>query len=101
MNFVELSITLTEPSTCTFDVLMDQIMQIKSYNGGDQGYLNEIFPWWHRLPKRVNFLKFTVSTNPQQVETKSKLFAAKPPVIFAVHYLGTKPWLCFRDYDCN
>jgi len=81
---------------------MDQIMETKSYNGGDQGYLNEMFPWWHRLPKHLNFLKITMSENsPNLVEAKNRLFAANPPVLYAIHYLGTKPWLCFRDYDCN
>lgn len=92
-----------EPSTCTFNILMDQIMDTKSYNGGDQGYLNEMFPWWHRLPKHLNFLKISLSdqTDPQKLEAKNRLLAANPPILYAIHYLGTKPWLCFRDYDCN
>ncbi|GJV13936.1 hypothetical protein Tco_1359259 [Tanacetum coccineum] len=24
-----------------------------------------------------------------------------PPAGSALHYLGFKPWWCFRDYDCN
>nr|KYP65249.1 Glycogenin-1 [Cajanus cajan] len=24
-----------------------------------------------------------------------------PPILYVIHYLGNKPWLCFRDYDCN
>ncbi|GJN14465.1 hypothetical protein PR202_gb01299 [Eleusine coracana subsp. coracana] len=34
-------------------------------------------------------------------ETKTQLFGADPPVLYVLHYLGLKPWLCFRDYDCN
>ncbi|KAH6777418.1 plant glycogenin-like starch initiation protein 1 [Perilla frutescens var. frutescens] len=37
------SVMLIEPSNCTFQLLMDHINEIESYNGGDQGYLNEIF----------------------------------------------------------
>ncbi|KAI3503259.1 hypothetical protein L1887_31698 [Cichorium endivia] len=48
---------VVEPSNCTFKLLMDHINEIESYNGGDQGYLNEIFTWWHRIPKHMNFLK--------------------------------------------
>nr|KYP38815.1 Glycogenin-2 [Cajanus cajan] len=29
------------------------------------------------------------------------LFGADPPILYVLHYLGVKPWLCFRDYDCN
>ncbi|KAL3619906.1 hypothetical protein CASFOL_034818 [Castilleja foliolosa] len=75
-------VMLIEPSNCTFQLLMDHINEIESYNGGDQGYLNEIFTWWHRIPKHMNFLKhFWVGDE----EEKERL----------------KPWLCFRDYDCN
>lgn len=42
-------IMVIEPSNCTFRVLMKNIKDIVSYNGGDQGFLNEIFVWWHRL----------------------------------------------------
>ncbi|KAG5087115.1 hypothetical protein JHK82_054512 [Glycine max] len=24
-----------------------------------------------------------------------------PDDVYAVHYLGLKPWMCYRDYDCN
>lgn len=92
---------MVEPSNCTFNLLMDQIVETKSYNGGDQGYLNEIFPWWHRIPKHVNFLKHFWSNDTEEFETKNQLFAADPPILYAIHYLGMKPWLCYRDYDCN
>lgn len=94
-------VMVIEPSNCTFNILMDQIMETRSYNGGDQGYLNEIFPWWHRIPKHLNFLKHFWSNTTIELETKTALFAADPPVLYVIHYLGLKPWLCFRDYDCN
>nr|ACF80546.1 unknown [Zea mays] len=50
-------VMVIEPSNCTFQLLMEHINEITSYNGGDQGYLNEIFTWWHRIPKHMNFLK--------------------------------------------
>lgn len=64
-------------------------------------YLNEIFVWWHRLPRRVNFLKNFWSNTTNERNIKNNLFAAEPPQLYAVHYLGWKPWLCYRDYDCN
>ncbi|KAL6973320.1 UDP-glucuronate:xylan alpha-glucuronosyltransferase 1 [Sarracenia purpurea var. burkii] len=30
-----------------------------------------------------------------------RLFEAEPPILYVLHYLGLKPWLCFWDYDCN
>ncbi|XP_059630557.1 putative UDP-glucuronate:xylan alpha-glucuronosyltransferase 3 isoform X2 [Cornus florida] len=95
-------VMVVEPSNCTFQLLMDHINEIESYNGGDQGYLNEIFTWWHRIPKHMNFLKhFWEGDEQEKKETKIRLFGADPPVLYVLHYLGLKPWLCFRDYDCN
>ncbi|XP_020576878.1 UDP-glucuronate:xylan alpha-glucuronosyltransferase 1-like isoform X2 [Phalaenopsis equestris] len=95
-------VMVIEPSNCTFDLLMDHINEIESYNGGDQGYLNEIFTWWHRMPKHMNFLKhFWVGDEEDIKQKKIRLFGAEPPVLYVLHYLGLKPWLCFRDYDCN
>ncbi|KMT19454.1 hypothetical protein BVRB_1g010840 [Beta vulgaris subsp. vulgaris] len=95
-------VMVIEPSNCTFQLLMDHINEIESYNGGDQGYLNEIFTWWHRIPKRMNFLKhYWEGDEPEKKEMKTRLFGADPPILYVLHYLGLKPWLCFRDYDCN
>ncbi|CAI9115639.1 OLC1v1016603C1 [Oldenlandia corymbosa var. corymbosa] len=95
-------VMVVEPSNCTFQLLMDHINEIESYNGGDQGYLNEIFTWWHRIPKQMNFLKhFWMGDEDEIKEKKIRLFGADPPVLYVIHYLGLKPWICFRDYDCN
>ncbi|XP_058188941.1 putative UDP-glucuronate:xylan alpha-glucuronosyltransferase 3 [Rhododendron vialii] len=95
-------VMVVEPSNCTFQLLMDHVDEIESYNGGDQGYLNEIFTWWHRIPKHMNFLKhFWEGDEEEKKERKTVLFGADPPVLYVLHYLGLKPWLCFRDYDCN
>ncbi|KAL3689159.1 hypothetical protein R1sor_015468 [Riccia sorocarpa] len=100
-------VMVIEPSNCTFDLLMEQINDVESYNGGDQGFLNEIFPWWHRIPKRMNYLKFfwsdvnSTEERRQELAEKNGLFQTDPPVLYVLHYLGIKPWICFRDYDCN
>ncbi|MFQ6635176.1 hypothetical protein Gotur_011003 [Gossypium turneri] len=87
-------IMVIEPSLCTFEDLMLKSFKVGSYNGGDQGFLNEVFTWWHRLPKEVNFLKYfdgNHSLNHEKI----------PDDLSAIHYLGLKPWMCYRDYDCN
>ncbi|XP_024029388.1 UDP-glucuronate:xylan alpha-glucuronosyltransferase 2 isoform X3 [Morus notabilis] len=95
-------IMVLEPSNCTFKVFMESRNDVVSYNGGDQGFLNEMFVWWHRLPRRVNFLKdFWSNSTINEISFKNELFGADPPKVYAIHYLGWKPWLCYRDYDCN
>ncbi|KAK8952580.1 UDP-glucuronate:xylan alpha-glucuronosyltransferase 1 [Platanthera zijinensis] len=95
-------VMVVEPSNCTFQMLMDHINVVESYNGGDQGFLNEIFTWWHRIPKHMNFLKHFWAGDEEEIKRKKiRLFGANPPVLYVLHYLGLKPWLCFRDYDCN
>ncbi|KAL8036448.1 hypothetical protein ABFX02_12G159800 [Erythranthe guttata] len=84
---------LVEPSECTFKALMKKRLVVESYNGGDQGFLNQVFPWWHRLPSKINHLKFS-----RQVHDHARKI---PKDVRAVHYLGLKPWMCYRDYDCN
>ncbi|XP_026394549.1 UDP-glucuronate:xylan alpha-glucuronosyltransferase 2-like isoform X1 [Papaver somniferum] len=90
-----------EPSNCTFKILMEKRKEIISYNGGDQGFLNEVFVWWHRWPRRVNFLKNFWANTTLESSVKNHLFGADPPKLYSIHFLGIKPWLCYRDYDCN
>ncbi|XP_075480717.1 UDP-glucuronate:xylan alpha-glucuronosyltransferase 2 isoform X1 [Primulina tabacum] len=94
-------IMVIEPSNCTFRLLMARRKEIISYNGGDQGFLNEVFVWWHRFPRRVNFLKNFWSNSTTEASVKNQLFGSDPPMLYSIHYLGLKPWLCYRDYDCN
>ncbi|KAK4481506.1 hypothetical protein RD792_012406, partial [Penstemon davidsonii] len=94
-------IMVIEPSNCTFRMFMKRTREIISYNGGDQGFLNEVFPWWHRLPRRVNFLKNFWSNSSNEASVKNHLFGSDPPKLYSIHYLGLKPWVCYRDYDCN
>jgi xylan alpha-glucuronosyltransferase len=95
-------VMVIEPSNCTFNVLMQNHDNVTSYNGGDQGFLNENFVSWHRIPRRMNYLKyFHKSITEEQRKFKEDLFAAEPPKLYSIHYLGRKPWSCDRSYDCN
>ena len=86
-------IMVIEPSTCLFEDMMSKRNKLLSYNGGDQGFLNEAFTWWHRLPTRLNYLKiFKNQGNPDHEMQKGP---------YTIHFLGLKPWACYKDYDCN
>lgn len=89
-------VMLIEPSNCTFRQLLARRDEIVSYNGGDQGFLNEVFVWWHRFPRRVNFLKNFWANTTVEAATKNYLFASDPPELFTIHFLGIKPWHCYR-----
>ncbi|XP_057809127.1 putative UDP-glucuronate:xylan alpha-glucuronosyltransferase 4 [Salvia miltiorrhiza] len=84
---------LLEPSLCTFKTLMEKTWLVRSYNGGDQGFLNEMFPWWHRLPNKINHLTYFDDDKDRDHTVGNDAYA--------IHYLGLKPWWCYRDYDCN
>ncbi|KAL6506335.1 hypothetical protein OROGR_024516 [Orobanche gracilis] len=87
---------LVEPSTCMFRNLMKQRFRVSSYNGGDQGFLNEMVTWWHRWPAKLNFLKFF---DPFNADYRHEVI---PKDVYALHYLGVKPWMCHEDdHDCN
>ncbi|CAK8544668.1 unnamed protein product [Lathyrus sativus] len=84
---------VVEPSQCMFENMMNKTYKVKPYNGGDQGFLNEIFTWWHRLPSKLNYMKSFRKIDDYKHEI--------PEDVYAIHYLGLKPWVCYRDYDCN
>ena len=86
-------VMVIEPSLCKFEDMMLKSFKVLSYNGGDQGFLNEVFTWWHRLPKRINHLKVF-----SKQDDKEHQVGDGP---YAIHYLGLKPWMCYKDYDCN
>ncbi|KAI8028403.1 putative UDP-glucuronate:xylan alpha-glucuronosyltransferase 4 [Camellia lanceoleosa] len=88
-------VMLVEPSKCTFETLMEKRYRVTSYNGGDQGFLNEMFTWWHRWPSKVNHLKISVGDHNKVHDQMI------PKNIYTIHYLGLKPWMCYMDYDCN
>ncbi|CAI7908494.1 unnamed protein product [Closterium sp. NIES-54] len=107
-----------EPSNCTFNLFMAHVTTLTSCNGGDQGFLNNVFAWWHRLPESVSMLKYSWNGDTgaggtaqraakraaQQAAQRAMLdrvFSAEPARLNGIHYLGRKPWQCYRDFDCT
>ncbi|CAI5488979.1 unnamed protein product [Closterium sp. Naga37s-1] len=70
---------LLRPSLCTFRELLANVHTIRSPNGGDQGYLNNIFTWWHRLPNSYNTLKHIWASDPHdralELEMKNRCWS--------------------------
>ncbi|CAI5488003.1 unnamed protein product [Closterium sp. Naga37s-1] len=102
-RFFNSGVMVIEPSQCTFELMMENIELIQSYNGGDQGFVNDVFYWWHRLPKSINTLKYINADDGPKRDTETEaldsLIASDPPTIHALHFLGKKPWRCYRDFD--
>ncbi|KAK9682342.1 hypothetical protein RND81_10G066400 [Saponaria officinalis] len=92
MSIFNSGVMIAEPSPCFFDMLMAKRYTLNSYNGGDQGLLNEVFTWWHRITKKISFLKCFMD---EKGERKV------PNDVYMIHFVGVKPWVCYRDYDCN
>ncbi|CAI5523093.1 unnamed protein product [Closterium sp. Naga37s-1] len=104
-NHFNSGLLVLEPAHCTASKA--------AYSYEDQGYINNVFPWWHRLPDHTTVLKHkpphtTCGTGKrpyaaynEAVATQNALFSSDPPQLHAIHFLGRKPWVCFRDFDCN
>ncbi|KAK7258854.1 hypothetical protein RIF29_24442 [Crotalaria pallida] len=88
---------IIEPSQCMFDDMMQKIYKVQSYNNEDDQdyYLNEIFTWWHRLSWKMNYLKYYKRQRGNNEKREV------PKDVYGIHYFGLKPWMCYRDYDCN
>ncbi|GFY94863.1 plant glycogenin-like starch initiation protein 4 [Actinidia rufa] len=89
----EPGVMLVEPSKCMFETLMEKMDKVASYDATDQGFLNEMFTWWHRWPSKVNSITLF-----DEGEDKKHEMIKNP---YAIHYLGIKPWMCQTDHDCN
>ena len=72
-----------EPSADTFQRLMQQISTVPSYDGGDQGFMNETFSGGVRLDRRYNTLKRISHHHPMMFDLSD---------ISILHFVGKKPW---------
>lgn len=87
-------VMVLEPSHATFARMMDALAATQSYDGGDQGFLNDFFGDWyagsgdHRLPSGYNIHHFIYQfmhghpTLKHKVEKTAKI----------IHYTVQKPW---------
>jgi hypothetical protein len=76
------------PSAAVFADMLESLSATTSYDGGDQGFLNEYFPQPRYLDRNYNVLK--------------RLYVHHPALfrwddVKVLHYVGVKPWDVFLD----
>jgi len=87
-------VMVLEPSTVTYDAIRAALLSSASYDGGDQGFLNEFFANWYampianRLPPGYNMHHFILQFLVSHASLKSMAKEAK-----IIHYTMQKPWL--------
>ncbi|KAI5480404.1 glycosyltransferase family 8 protein [Pseudohyphozyma bogoriensis] len=77
---------VTTPSEETFDGLVEMMKERGSWDGGDQGLLNDFFPNWNRL-------SFTYNVTPTAYYTYAPAYRRHGNDASVLHFIGkTKPW---------
>ncbi|MBL0885868.1 glycosyltransferase [Myceligenerans indicum] len=71
------------PDHGMFERMMPQLRRTTSYDGGDQGFLNEFFDGWRKLGIEYNTTKRMYSHHPQTFHEED---------VKVLHYVGRKPW---------
>lgn len=88
-------VMVIEPCARTFASMMDALRSTGSYDGGDQGFLNEFFADWyhssaaHRLPAGYNMHQFIY----QFLRAQPSLAPQLEREARVIHYTVQKPWL--------
>lgn len=80
---------LINPSHSTFFRMLTQFDEIRSYNGGDQGFLNSFFTNWTRLSPAYNANKMVLKYSPGNFPDTGNLKV--------IHYVRKKPWYDKRN----
>ncbi|BGP47109.1 glycogenin glucosyltransferase [Rhodotorula kratochvilovae] len=79
-------VLVATPSLDTFDALMDMMRSRGTWDGGDQGLLNDFFPDWHRL-------SFTYNVTPSAYYTYAPAYKRHGQDVSVLHFIGAdKPW---------
>lgn len=65
-------VMVIEPSNCTFQLLMDGIQELTSDISNDQEFFNRMFPWWHRIPRHMNYLKYFWTRQANEVDNMNR-----------------------------
>ncbi|KAM0746485.1 nucleotide-diphospho-sugar transferase [Meredithblackwellia eburnea MCA 4105] len=77
---------VTTPSAETFDGLVEMMHKRGSWDGGDQGLLNDYFSNWNRL-------SFTYNVTPSAYYTYAPAYRRHGSDVSVLHFIGKqKPW---------
>jgi alpha-N-acetylglucosamine transferase len=60
-------VMVLEPSNCTFQILMDEMEKLVSEVIDVWDFFYRVFPWWHRIPRYMNTLKYFWSTEDKEL----------------------------------
>lgn len=88
-------VMVVEPSAALFARLSDALRASTSYDGGDQGFLNEFFPTWyegpaaHRLRAGYNLHHFVFQFLRSRPVLRERVMAE----VRVVHFTLQKPWM--------
>lgn len=86
-------VMVLDPSRAELATMLERLPELGSYDGGDQGFLNEIVDWYalppaHRLPAAYNTPQFLFQFIAAHRVLRDRLLAE----IKIVHYTLQKPW---------
>jgi hypothetical protein len=81
------------PALETYAKLAGAVATTESYNGGDQGFLNLMFPDWHELPLRYNVNRMLLG--PLAAKDAARLGLDVPDAA-VLHLTREKPWLPYE-----
>jgi alpha-N-acetylglucosamine transferase len=86
-------VMVIDPCRAHLDAMLELMRQLGSYDGGDQGFLNEVVDWYalpasHRLPAAYNTPHFLFQFMATHRVLRERLLAD----VKIVHYVVQKPW---------
>lgn len=90
-------VMVIDPSEFIMKQILNAQRQTKSLNGGDQGFLNEIFRDWNQLPSLFRLpYQYNVQSKLRHYHTRG--WATLSQQIKILHFSPDKPW---RDPECK
>jgi len=90
-------VMVIEPDNGFYKFVLRKINHVASYNGGDQGLMNRIFPTWYQLPS-IHRLPYTYSAQTRIRRFTITAWVKIAKEISILHYSPNKPW---KDINCE
>ena len=81
-----------QPSSAELARMLESLSSVVSYDGGDQGFLNELYPDFVCLDRNYNVLKRVYKHHPNLFRWDD---------VKVLHYVGVKPWQVVTTNDTD